>query len=210
MLQVARMKALLQQHCRPVAVFVTWCEETFERPDLFPLPIKNFLQCIASVSPVCSYFPESNVFSDLLQDIKSGLDITKFPDKLHRLQCSAPIIFGVISHFPERTPPVSALQLFAMLEEKVEKTFQRQPHFLEPANEEEQGTEFSFLPKWPRKTQRGIYFQDLQGSKKHDSVTCNKDYRGHPTLMPGIFTLYCKHGMVYFCHFTFAFMFSSQ
>eukprot|EP00794_Sanderia_malayensis_P010539 gene10539-11651_t len=109
-----------------------------------------------------------------MKDIKSGLDIAKFPDKLHRLQCSAPIIFGVISHFPERTPPVSALQLFAMLEEKVEKTFQRQPHFLEPANEEEQGTEFSFLPNWPRKTQRGIYFQDFQGFKRQDSVTCNK------------------------------------
>ena len=30
--------------------------------------------------------------------------------------------------------------------------------------------------------------------KKSDN-SCQKKYKGHPSLLPGVFTVYCPHGM---------------
>jgi len=52
----------------------------------------------------------------------------------------------------------------------------------------------SSFPNMPLLRQRGAYEQDKISSKEDP---CRKFYRGHPRLMPGIFTVYCTHGICF-------------
>lgn len=49
-----------------------------------------------------------------------------------------------------------------------------------------------FFPHLPLKRGRGKY--ELDNGSAVENV-CNKFYRGHPKLTPGIFTLFCPHGI---------------
>ena len=190
---------LFEQHCPPVARFFNWCLRIYERSDLFPTPVWKFFRCIASVSPVCSYFPPDGVFLDVLAEIMAGLDIRTQPEKLLTLQRAAPILFNLLTALPVGNIPDELKTLFEAMADKLKLTFAKGSHYLDPVetNDASASNEISFLPNWPQRNQRGLYKQDLlksgQNRLQHD---CTKDYRGHPRLMPGIFTLYCKHGML--------------
>ena len=189
-----RMKFLLQQHCMPLAKFIEWCETTFERVDFIAPSILTFLKCMSSTSPVCSYFPHSPIFLNLIAEVKCGLDIRNHPKKLQALHGLAPVIFSAILQFPTHLLPIQLLDLFETLEVKVKATFRQDPHSLQAVSADELPNSFSFLPNWPILNVRGLYKQDLVCAKDKSEELCTKEYRGHPTLMPGIFTLYCKHG----------------
>ena len=49
---------------------------------------------------------------------------------------------------------------------------------------------FSF-PNLPPIRKRGRFVQDKNSLKVAE---CRKQYKGHPRLRPGIFTIYCLHG----------------
>ena len=49
---------------------------------------------------------------------------------------------------------------------------------------------FGYFPQLPRLRNRKNYVAD----RSHSSV-CNKKSSRHPSLLPGIFTLYCEHGI---------------
>ena len=189
-----RMKFLLQQHCVPLAKFIEWCESTFERVDLIAPSILTFLKCMSSISPVCSYFPNSSIFLNLIAEVKGGLEFRNHPQKLQTLHTLAPVIFSAILQLPTHFLPIQLLDLLDALEVKVRATFRQDPHSLQAVSADELPNSFSFLPNWPILNVRGLYKQDLVCGKDKNEEQCTKEYRGHPTLMPGIFTLYCKHG----------------
>ena len=80
--------------------------------------IIKFLECIASVSPVCSYFPPNDNFLQILGDIKSGLEIKKDPDRLSQLQYTAPIMFHLFTALPEGEIPQELQVLIGAMENK--------------------------------------------------------------------------------------------
>lgn len=51
-------------------------------------------------------------------------------------------------------------------------------------------TELSYFPSLPVIRERGCYTADRVSREK----LCTKLSRGHPTLLPGLFTVYCEHG----------------
>ena len=50
----------------------------------------------------------------------------------------------------------------------------------------------SFFPSLPKVRKWRYYSADVEAK---DSL-CTKLYRGHPSLMPGLFTLLCPHGII--------------
>ena len=50
----------------------------------------------------------------------------------------------------------------------------------------------SFFPSLPRVQKRRCYSADVDAKE----TLCTKLYRGHPSLMLGIFTLLCPHGII--------------
>lgn len=53
-------------------------------------------------------------------------------------------------------------------------------------------TKLSFFPSLEKCRERGKFQMD----KKRTAGRCNKEYVGHPSLLPGIFTIFCQHGKV--------------
>ncbi len=126
-----------------------------------------------------------------MEEMEIGYNIQKNPETLHCLQNEAPILFAVLRDLPVEEP---LLRLFKCLKTKVKDTFRQDAHALKTVSRSTSGNRFSYLPNWPVINERGANKQDLIKSNKKKDLECTKDYRGHPTLMPGIFTLYCKHG----------------
>lgn len=188
----------MHKFCQPLDAFLDWCHQHFHRKDLVQHPLLKLVKCLVSESPVCSYFPPSEAFLQLINEVKSGLEIRKHPRKLQLLQNYSPILFYALVEMPDGTVPKELVDIFEKLEEKLKNTFNQDAHFLEPSFSEEAANKFSFLPNWKSINVRGVYKQDLISSsqKKSRSEQCNKDYRGHPSLTPGIFTLYCDHGLL--------------
>ena len=56
----------------------------------------------------------------------------------------------------------------------------------------------SFFPSLPRIRNRRHYEADVD--KKSKVQLCKKGYNAHPSLTPGIFTLFCPHGQFLFVH----------
>lgn len=55
----------------------------------------------------------------------------------------------------------------------------------------------SFFPSLPRIRNRRHYEADVD--RKSKVQLCTKGYNAHPSLTPGIFTLFCPHGMFLLC-----------
>ena len=68
------------------------------------------------------------------------------------------------------------------------------PHLLCDAKDKE--SEMGFFPSLPVKRSRGKFVMDRKPIKKEDGE-CKKKAAGHPSLLPGIFTIFCEHGMFY-------------
>jgi hypothetical protein len=50
-----------------------------------------------------------------------------------------------------------------------------------------------FFPSLPMIRRRGMFVADKQGSKQREDF-CTKFSKGHPSLLPGVFTVFCPHG----------------
>ncbi|XP_060601822.1 uncharacterized protein LOC132755047 [Ruditapes philippinarum] len=58
-----------------------------------------------------------------------------------------------------------------------------------------QDDELSFFPCLPKYRSRGRFQKDA--SQVKNKVHCTKKYAGHPSLLPGVFTIFCPHGIYY-------------
>ena len=57
-------------------------------------------------------------------------------------------------------------------------------------------TSSQFFPNLPQYRGRGKYAADRQKTS-HPNDSCRKASYGHPSLFPGIFTLFCPHGICF-------------
>ena len=58
--------------------------------------------------------------------------------------------------------------------------------------------DLGFFPHLPLQTRKGKYGANkLLSKRKQTSDSCRKDSDGHPSLSPGIFTIFCPHGICY-------------
>ena len=54
-----------------------------------------------------------------------------------------------------------------------------------------------FFPTLPQQHGKASYAADRISKDATEKETCRKESYGHPTLTPGIFTVFCKHGICY-------------
>lgn len=57
--------------------------------------------------------------------------------------------------------------------------------------------DMAFFPSLQVCRHRGSYQMDAVKTQK----TCSKKYKGHPSLLPGVFTLYCPHGKICYTNY---------
>lgn len=143
-----------------------------------------FIQNVSKASPVCALFHPSNKLSSLLLTLKKE-DLKRNVRMLRELQTEVPILFDLVTKL--EIIPDSFYSLLDILIERANAPFVNKPDIGTSPIEE---SSLCFYPQMPLCRDRGIYGQDATGWKG----SCTKLSKGHPTLLPGIFTAYCPHG----------------
>ena len=193
-LERASLNTLLSNEHTNIMHVLEACEEVFQGCEQFPRELSTFFRCISSNSPVCSYIPPTASFNHLAACLSSGLIIRKDPEALSELQICAPIVYGVIKCLPAASLPQPWITLLEELIMKSRYVSDFQPHDTSTSNSFLSNS-LSFFPSWPQLSDRGSYTMDKMKSDTREE--CAKTYRGHPNLLPGIFTVYCQHGMLF-------------
>ena len=165
-----------------------------------PSEWKSFVQALASRSAVCSLIHPSNELMDLL--VSFTTDETNLfclsVNTLHYIQKKVPVLFDLLNTLKSLSYECHSLRriLSPIIVEVVKKA--NAPFINTPTEEEVQfenespveEEDISFFPHLTHTRQRGVYAADrIPGNK-----ICTKNRVGHPTLLPGVFTLFCEHG----------------
>ena len=154
-----------------------------------PVEWSAFLCALAS-APVCGLFHPSEKAINLLTKMKTTC-ISHSPTDMECLQQEFPVLFELIRSktFPQRL-------LSPIIEDLIEKSttpFKTEVKADMSLSETSTPQELSFFPSLKVHRKRRVYPAD--GSSGSQAV-CTKKSQRHPSLLPGIFTLYCQHGKI--------------
>lgn len=109
------------------------------------------------------------------------------------IQNAAPIIFNALATINCSKLPDEWFELFSLLHKKAVGTFKNDPHNLPPAATAEINNSLAYFPNWPIQCSRGSYRLDKANVKAAE--VCKKKKTSKHSLMPGLFTVYCEHGI---------------
>ncbi|SMN12461.1 hypothetical protein SPBRAN_1116 [uncultured Candidatus Thioglobus sp.] len=151
------------------------------------------LSSLASPSAVCGMVHPSDEVFDLIKSLALA-DITVDVRSMELLQREVPVLFDLVKTV-KYMPRESLVPLMDRIVELVLTPFSLPSEESDPADDEVPSNselqELAFFPSLPKVRARGKYECDKQG---HKLPGCTKQSSGHPSLLPGIFTLYCPHG----------------
>lgn len=165
-----------------------------EKPIPCPYVCSDFFSDLSTKSPVCALLTPSPQVINLMSDICNGLEVRKFPERWKFLQDNVPILHDLICKIgPENTMlPLEYRPLVISMMHKAQLPFVSTPlHPSIPASADSALASKSYFPHLPVLWERRRYKAD----KNRDALQCTKLYRGHPSLLPGIFTVFCPHGL---------------
>ncbi len=154
-------------------------------------PLMDFILCLSSVSPVCSYIPPSATGKELLQKLCSP-HVKSKPFIVRELQHEIPVVYDVLCSIKQTEFPPLWEALFDRLHRISSAPFADE-HLIQGPTQDSMGQELAFFPTLSKCRERGSYELDSRNSVKEDDP-CTKRSHGHPSLTSGIFTVYCPHG----------------
>ena len=172
--------------------FILSLESMFGHRESFPPGVTNFLKCCSSISPVISYFPHKEEFLRIIDDISDGQSPKGEPETMKRLELHSPIICKFLQALPTEVIERSCLDLLLEMK-RILLSSHKEAHDLSK-NFVSASNSYIYFPCWQPCSARGTYVADRQQTTK-DALKCSKLHRGHPKLMPGLFTVYCEHGL---------------
>ena len=150
----------------------------------------TFISTLSSPSPVCALVHPSERVSSLIS-VMSSSDITKDLVHLKVLQEEIPVVFQLLrslGYYPRDilAPLLSALSKIAFA--TFSSVSEERPDAI--PKDDDNKADLACFPVLPQVRSRGIY----QADKKPSGAICNKHRSKHPSLLPGIFTIFCQHG----------------
>lgn len=166
-----------------------------EKPVPCPYVCSSLFSDLSTMSPVCALLTPIPQVINLMNDLCNGLEVRKFPERWQLLQDSVPILHDLLCKLgPENASlPSEYRPLVIYMVYKAQLPFAASPlHPCIPVSAQAKDNH-SFFPHLPVLWERRRYKSD----KQKDASCCTKLYRGHPSLLPGIFTLFCPHGPLY-------------
>lgn len=147
----------------------------------------KLMHALSATSPACGLLHPSETTSNLVKEMITG-DITTKPHLMKCLQEQLPVMFELLRTlhgYPHE-----------MMKPIIEEMLLRASAPFEGDQELEKVTpvasddEMSYFPHLPKCRERQVYTADSAGKV----LTCTKKSSRHPTLLPGVFTLFCEHG----------------
>lgn len=191
--EYVEMIQLLSIHCPALKELI--CEEELDSNSMaHQSAFKELYQCLASPSPVCATMAHTGVMGDILKDLVNDVNLRTDPVKWQLLQESSPVIFRLFANDTGLMPLSKTLkQLFQVMYDNAKAPFEVSQVTEEDvlATDEVVDDQLACFPSLPQLRDRGVFEADLLQKKQ---TKCNKEFRGHPSLLPGIFTVFCEHG----------------
>ena len=164
-----------------------------------PQPFREFLSELSHNSPVCGLLQVAGnqEVLTIMEAIASGVDVTQSPrrEQLKLLQQKAPVLRSfILKCYRGHNLPYDVRCLILRLRDLIVAPFICcEPAFPPPS----QPNPLSFFPNLPQVQEKGIYEADHHKISSDDQDACRKYSSNHTTLTPGIFTLFCRHGICY-------------
>lgn len=159
----------------------------------------TLMKSLASTSPTCTLLHPSNSVASLVCSMRE-IDVTKDVVLMQRLQQEIPVIFRLVrslAYYPLKTLSPLSKDLWT----KANAPFCTVDCLDKPEDatvvncESGVSSDLSYFPGLPKVRSQGVYI----GDKKLSDIICTKRSSRHPALLPGIFTLFCEHGMCTLC-----------
>ena len=158
-----------------------------------PTEWSPLLAALSSPSAVCALLHPNEQLFHILRRIPNE-DITRDVASMSTIQKEVPIMFDLlrsVSHLPSQSlvPLIDdmikkSMAPFDMTDIEIQQTGARE------GSSEGSELELAYFPCLQKVRSRDCYQLD----KQHKPAGCTKQSSGHPTLLPGIFTMYCPHG----------------
>lgn len=149
----------------------------------------KLMHALSASSPACGFLHPSEMTFNLVEEMRSA-DITTQPQLMKCLQEEIPVVFELarsLHGYPHELmkPIIEELML------KANAPFEPRPDKeVAPVSPLVHNDEMSYFPHLPKCRERQAYTADNVGKV----LTCTKKSSRHPTLLPGVFTLFCEHG----------------
>ena len=151
---------------------------------------RDLVKAFASSYPFCSFIPPCEEYFDFLESVfsepKTALHNDTFVQKLHT---TVPVIFKLLSKLKEVFPFKEFNDCLPYFQQKVFDHFLKD---LRPSEDPDNEDGLSFSPSLQRVRRRGHFVADKKRTMTNDMYT--KLSKGHPSLLPGVFTLLCPDG----------------
>ena len=179
--------------------FIAFCIQKFGTDCPFPDGISRFLLSLSKSSPVCALIPPNDKVVDIIKRYIASLEYISSRTDLTEISLKCPILFGLLCEFSEPHIPVSLANLLSDILPYTTAPFSHdnQPSITQTVDMTgmEDPNTMSYFPALPLVRDRGVFKADKSNAKDYaDTKFCRKKYGRHPTLIPGIFTMFCGHG----------------
>ena len=172
-------------------------------PKTSPAMYKNFFFELSHNSPLCGVFQIANNREclELIEHVLDGtIDLTDSDRRceLEVLHCHAPIMAEFLANVTKKGHLRIASRLIADIISCISRPFENSPVHSEDDYPPPTDSHFAFFPSLPKFHDDATYSANREGDcKKDEKMDCRKESYGHPTLSPGIFTIFCEHGVCY-------------
>ena len=186
-LEKENLESLLEEKYPAIQNIYCWVQETY--PNVPIKALSTLFSCLCSKSPVCSYIPPSVCSQHLISKLCT-VDIKSLPSLFKSLRDEIPVLYDVLCGIEGGRFPLSWQSLLTWLCEKSLQIFciNDAPSVNDVVSRDDS---LAFFPTLPKQRERGKFEMDVKTAKEE---SCTKKSHGHPTLTPGIFTIYCPHG----------------
>ena len=182
--EFARLQ-LFSSHCQPLHIFVDqFASNKYPSPEF-----QEFIGAISSPSSVCAWIRPSTEMTEVLMSIHQGRNVREHPNSLKVLQEGSPCLFNLVCSVSLTD---ELRQIINMLASCALRPFKGPPPYV-TINTGHSFSDESFFPTLPPIRDRGHYAADKKQSAVMP-VRCSKVSSSHPSLLPGIFTIFCPHG----------------
>ncbi len=148
----------------------------------------DFVYALASPSPVCALIRPTTPVLLLFKRMIKSEDLRHDPEAMKTLQHEVPVVYKLLCSLS--TVPPSINLIFRKLSDISLAPFNEHDndHSFENYNDMDEDN-MAYFPNLPKVRRRRFYSAD-----QSKTGICTKKSYGHPTLLPGVFTLYCSHG----------------
>ena len=185
---------MLTTHCPVLADLLNY----FDKLVPCPSACAELLTALSSLSPVCALILPTPSIICLVQNICDGVEVRKIPEQWQLLHENVPILYRLMCNHTEMSLPQEYRKLVKEMLLKAQLPFLRnEKHPLFPPSNTESHDCYAYFPSLPKYCSRPSYRSDKRpiNDVRVNEFYCTKKYSGHPSLLPGIFTFFCPHGM---------------